>query len=409
MSYFYPGSVMETAYDILFFWVARMIMMGLEDMGDVPFRYVYLHGLIRDEHGEKMSKSKGNVLDPLVLMDRYGTDALRFAVLWGTSPGNDSKLGDTKLEAGRNFANKLYNATRFVLRYAGQCRNYDIDYAALSLEDRWIISRLNRTIASVSSLMGEFEFGEALRQIHDFLWGEFCDWYIEMSKGRLQSGAVPSPLPVLARVLDESLRLLHPFMPFVTEELWQNLKQATGAAGWPESVMIAAYPQADAALYDGEAERVVNGLMEIVRAVRNTRAEYEVSPDRLIEASVYAGGMAPLFAPYKSVIESLAKASVTIEAERPAEAPPRSLALVLGEAEVVMPMSSLFDLEAEIARLEKELDGAAKEQARLENHLNDQTFLSRAPEAVVAKEQERLAAALEKQSRLREHLARLKE
>jgi len=409
LRYFYPSTVMETAYDILFFWVARMIMMGIEDTGEIPFRHVYLHGLIRDEHGEKMSKTKGNVLDPLVLMDKYGTDALRFAVLWGTSPGNDSKLGSTKLEAGRNFANKLYNATRFVIRYATPNQDYRQVSGLLTIEDKWILSRLARICASASALMEEFEYGEALRQIHDFLWGEFCDWYIELAKGRLQSGSTPSPLPVLSSVLEQSLRLLHPFMPFVTEELWHSLKVATGQPGLAESVMIASYPVADESAYNTEAEQVLGGLIEIVRTIRNTRAEYEVTPDRMIEVQIYAGAMTNSFQPYRAAIESLAQAKVTVLADCRRETPPRALALVLKEAEVVIPMASLFDLVAETARLEKEMSEAEREQARLEVHLNDETFLARAPEAVVAKEKERLTAVLAKQVRLKEHLARLRE
>ena len=409
LRYFYPSTVMETAYDILFFWVARMIMMGIEDTGEIPFRYIYLHGLIRDEHGEKMSKTKGNVLDPLVLMDKYGTDALRFAVLWGTSPGNDSKLGDTKLEAGRNFANKLYNATRFVLRYASLNRDCTQEAEPFTVEDRWILSRFARVVASVTTLMEEFEFGEALRQIHDFLWGEFCDWYIELVKGRLQSGAAPSPLPVLAGVLEQSLRLLHPFMPFVTEELWQSLQAAMGQTGLAESVMVAPYPALDESAYDVEAEAVLDSLIELVRAVRNTRAEYEVAPDRLIEIQIFAGAMTSAFLPYVTAIESLAKAKVTVLLDNRGETPPRSLALVLKGTEVVIPMASLFDLAAETARLEKEMSEAKREQARLEVHLNDVTFLDRAPEAVVAKERERLSAVLAKQVRLEEHLTRLRD
>ncbi|MCL2149656.1 MAG: valine--tRNA ligase [Dehalococcoidia bacterium] len=409
LRYFYPTTIMETAYDILFFWVARMIMMGIEDTGEIPFRFVYLHGLIRDERGEKMSKTKGNVLDPLVLMDRYGTDALRFAVLWGTSPGNDSKLGDTKLEAGRNFANKLYNAARFVLRYATQDRGQRLEKVALTLEDRWILSRLARVNTSVTALMEEFEFGEALRQMHDFLWGEFCDWYIELTKGRLQSGAEPSPLPVLVHVLEQSLRLLHPYMPFVTEELWQSLKTATGQQSMADSIMISHYPVADESLHDDDAERVMDGLVEIVRAVRNTRAEYDVASERMIEIQIYAGVMTDSFQPYVAAIESLAKAKVAVLATHRRETSSRALALVLKAAEVVIPMASLFDLAAETARLEKEIAEAMWEQARLEAHLGDETFLARAPEAVVVKEKERLAMAMDKQARLKEHLQRLGE
>ncbi len=243
--YFYPTSVMETAYDIIFFWVARMIMLGIEDTGEIPFHTVYLHGLIRDEMGDKISKSKGNVIDPLDLMAQYGTDALRFAITTGTSPGNDSRLSEDKMEASRNFANKLWNATRFVIRgiEPGAVISQSIDKSQLAPEDRWILSRLNRTIGDVAKLMDEYQFGEAQRQIHDFLWSEYCDWYIELAKIRLQAGN-NAPLSVLVHVLEQSLRLLHPFMPFITEELWQNLKPRVN---WltGESIMIAPYPEAD--------------------------------------------------------------------------------------------------------------------------------------------------------------------
>ncbi len=408
LRYFYPTTVMETAYDILFFWVARMIMMGIEDMGDIPFRYVYLHGLIRDERGDKMSKTKGNVVDPLSVMDKYGSDALRFAVITGISPGNDSKLGDTKLEAGRNFANKLYNATRFVLRHLDGSADMHVAPGELLLEDRWILSRLNRVIASVNAMMGEFQFGEALRQTHDFIWGELCDWYIEMVKGRLASGALPSPLPVLVGVLESSLRLLHPFMPFITEELWQNLKKAAGLKDNAESIMISPYPAADEHALDEEAEEVIQVLVEMVRALRNTRSEYGVEINRLITAEAYAGDMAVAITPYAPVIETLSRARVNIAGERKGEVPARSLVLVLKGVELVIPMTSLFDLEAEQARLQKELAEVEREQLRLEIHLKDEIFLSRAPAAVVEKEQARLQAVLEKQAKLKEHLERLK-
>ncbi|MFC1873166.1 valine--tRNA ligase, partial [Chloroflexota bacterium] len=240
--YYYPTSVMETGYDILFFWVARMIMMGIEDTGEVPFHTVFLHGLIRDENGDKMSKMKGNVLNPLETLEQYGTDAMRFALSTGTSPGNDTRLSSTKLEAGRNFANKLWNAARFVLRSAEESSGLQIGpKATLPAEDRWILSRLSQTISTVEQLLADYQFGEAQRHIHDFLWGEYCDWYIELAKVRLQSNNTPSPLPVLVEVLEKSLRLLHPFMPFITEELWQHLRQSTGQTE-EASIMMAAYP-----------------------------------------------------------------------------------------------------------------------------------------------------------------------
>ncbi|HEY90771.1 MAG TPA: valine--tRNA ligase, partial [Dehalococcoidia bacterium] len=288
LRYFYPTSVMETGYDILFFWVARMIMMGLEDVGDIPFQTVYLHGLLRDANGEKMSKVTGNVVDPIEAVNRYGADALRFAVSTGTSPGNDIRLTSEKLEAGRNFANKLWNATRFVIRSIDSTEpGISIDGNNLPREDRWIISRLNRTIADVTKLLEEFQLGEALRQIHDFLWGEFCDWYIELVKDRLNSDIAQSPVPVLVHVLETSLRLLHPYMPFITEELWQHLKRRL-PADWPstEAIVVAPYPESDTAAYDPEAERIMESVVEIVRSIRNVRTQHKVEPARWIEAQV---------------------------------------------------------------------------------------------------------------------------
>ena len=245
LKYFYPTSVMETGYDIIFHWVARMIMMGIENMGDVPFRTVYLHGLVRDEKGEKMSKVKGNVLNPLDAIKEYGTDALRFALSTGTSPGNDMKMAASRLESSRNFANKIWNASRFVIKsIEGTELTLETDVTKLPVEDRWILSRLNATIDSSIKLMQDFQFGEAQRQIYDFLWSEFCDWYIEIAKIRLKDPQAISPAPVLVHVLDNSLRLLHPFMPFITEEIWQILKSKVVRPQWPESIMIAEYPAA---------------------------------------------------------------------------------------------------------------------------------------------------------------------
>ncbi len=232
LRYFYPTTVMETGYDILFFWVARMIMMGLEDTGDIPFSTVYLHGLMRDEKGEKMSKVRGNVLNPIDTLEKYGTDALRFAISTGTAPGNDIKLSAAKLEAGRNFANKLWNATRFVVRsIEAEPANIEIQWDMLPTEDRWILSRLSRTIASVTRLMEDFQFGEAQRQIHDFLWGEFCDWYIEFAKIRLRSGEAPSPLPVLVHVLETSLRCCTPLCPSSPRSCGKTLNSACPQTG----------------------------------------------------------------------------------------------------------------------------------------------------------------------------------
>jgi len=413
-NYFYPTAVMETAYDILFFWVARMIMMGLEDTGDIPFHTVYLHGLIRDEKGEKMSKTRGNVLDPIEVLEKYGTDALRFALLVGTSPGNDSKLTLDKLESGRNFANKLWNATRFVVRSLetdGSDRK--IQPGLLPVEDRWILSRLSRVVSNVGSLMGDFQFEEAERQIYDFLWSEFCDWYIELAKIRLRPAAdtekVPSPVPVLVYVLDASLRLLHPYMPFVTEELWQSLKNRLPSDWSPsESIMVAPYPEADAKAVDSEAERVMESVIEIVRAIRNARAEYNVEMARWVEAQIYAGKLKTALAAYSPAIETLARARpVTfLETRQGGKSDEKVLSLVLKEVEVAITMASMVDAVAERKRLEKEIAGAQAEVTRLEARLADKIFLSRAPAVVVDKERQKLSLLTDKLVRLREQLAR---
>ncbi|MCL2615862.1 MAG: valine--tRNA ligase [Dehalococcoidia bacterium] len=407
LQYFYPTTVMETAYDILFFWVARMIMMGIENMQQPPFRYVYLHGLIRDEKGEKMSKTKGNAIDPLEMMDKYGTDALRFAIISGITPGNDSKLASTKLEAGRNFANKLWNATRFVLHYAGgSAVSTDMSAAVLTIEDRWIISRLNTVIADASGMMQRFEFGEALRVIHDFLWGEYCDWYIELSKTRFSDQSASSPLPVLVYVLETALRLLHPYMPFVTEELWQHLNKKFGL-GLGDSIMVAPYPEITGQSPDTAAEGIINSLIEIVHTVRNTRAEYEVEQGRLIDVSVYAGERAALLKPYAAALETLAKARIAFVEKRDGEVPPQSLDIVLQSCELVIPMESMFDLRAEVERIAKEMAQAASEIERLEALLGDESFCGKAPAAVVQKQREKLSATCERLQRLKEHNERL--
>jgi valyl-tRNA synthetase len=411
LRYFYPTSVMETGYDILFFWVARMIMMGLEDVGDIPFHTVYLHGLLRDERGEKLSKVMGHSYDPVDAIDEYGADALRFAIMTGNSPGNDIKLSPEKLEAGRNFANKLWNATRFVVRSIEPgMTDLEIRQGQLPTEDRWILSRLNHTISSATSLLDDLQLGEALRQIHDFLWGEFCDWYIELSKTRSSTGEAVSPLPVLVHVLETSLRLLHPYMPFITEELWQHLRQRL-PADWQEtdSIMIAPYPTVDESAADPEAERIMETVIEIVRSIRNVRAEHKVEPARWIEARIYGGGLTAALATHASAIETLARVRPVNfqESRKISGTSDNSLVMVLREAEVVIPMESMVDVATERERLNKEIEQTETELARLETRLNDQAFLSKAPQAVVDKERGRLAERKDRIERLRQELARL--
>jgi len=408
--YFYPTTVMETAYDILFFWVARMIMMGLENTGEIPFKYVYLHGLIRDEKGDKMSKTKGNVTDPLEIINKIGADALRYAVVTGNAPGNDSKMSPIKLEAGRNFANKLWNATRFVIKSIPDGKiDLKIRREELTVEDRWILSRLSRTEATVNKMMTDFQFGEALSTIYDFLWNEYCDWYIELAKVRLnpENKDAVSPLPVLINVLETALRLLHPFMPFVTEELWQNLKSHLPAK-WQktESIMIAKYPKADKDAVDTVAENIIESVIDITRAIRNIRAENKVESTKWIAAEIYSGKLTAAITPYASAIQSLAKVKpLEFKDGRLSGAQGEKFAVaVLKEADVTVPMASMIDLTVEREKILKEIAQIDADVARLETRLEDEAFLSKAPAAVVAKEKERLTERKERASRLRQQI-----
>ena len=405
LDYFYPTSVMETGYDILFFWVSRMIMMGIENTGRVPFHTIYLHGLVRDEKGEKMSKVKGNVINPLDVIEKYGTDALRLSLSTGNSPGNDIRLSDSKLEASRNFCNKLWNASRFILGNIEEESNLDLSRARLATEDRWILSRLNHMIANVDSLMTDFQFGEALRQIHDFVWGEFCDWYIEISKLRLKDKG-NSPLPVLVHVLDSSLRLLHPAMPFITEEIWQNLRPMLSGKS-AESIMIASYPTADPSAIDDDIEKQMAIVIDIVRAIRNTRAELHVEPAKWIEAIIAASDLKPAIKAQAQAVEILARARPLTIIDTAQQRPDKAKTIVLNGAEVILPMAGMIDMDAERTRLQKEIAGCEGEIARLGGRLADEKFTSKAPSHVVEREREKLTALKDKLATLNERILEL--
>jgi valyl-tRNA synthetase len=412
LRYFYPTTVMETGYDILFFWVARMIMMGLEDTGDIPFSTVYLHGLVRDEKGEKMSKVRGNVLNPLDTLEQYGTDALRFALSTGTAPGNDIKLTPSRLEAGRNFANKLWNATRFIIgSIKADEASPEIEPEQLALEDRWILSRLNHTVASVSGLMTDFQFGEAQRQLYDFLWGEFCDWYIEIAKIRLRSGTdTISPLPVLLNVMETSLRLLHPFMPFISEELWQNLNRYQPRdRKITESITIAQYPEAEKKAPDPDSERVMQSLIEIIRSIRNIRAEHKVASNKWISTQIYTDELITSLTSYSPVIEILAKTRpVTFHHRRQERRrEENTLVLVLKDVEVAIPMESMVSLEAERKRLQAAIARGEADIAQLEARLKNKDFSSKAPAAVIDREKSKLSPRKARLKKLQEQLKKL--
>jgi valyl-tRNA synthetase len=409
LKYFYPTSVMETAYDILFFWVARMIMMGLENTGEVPFHTVYLHGLIRDEKGEKMSKSRGNVVDPVNIIEKYGTDALRFALSTGNSPGNDMKLNPQKLEGSRNFANKLWNAARFVVSNIDSVE-MKIQPGVPTTEDRWILSRLNHLVAEVTELNEDFQFGEALRRIYDFLWTEYCDWYIEIAKIRLRHNEGPnSPLPLLVQVLETSLRLLHPFMPFITEELWQSLRERQ-PEGKPDSIMVASYPTADTRAFDADAEREMESVFEIVRSIRNARVESGVDPAKFIKGIIITGESKQALEAHAQAITTLARVrplSIVGSAEGLKLRRDQAKVLVLKGVEVILPLEGMVDADAEKSRLLKEVEANQAEITRIEKLLLDESFTTKAPAAVVEKERQKLSDRKDKLGKLNERLAQL--
>ena len=423
---FYPSSVMETGYDILFFWVARMIMLGCFNLGEAPFRTVYLHGLVRDAEGRKMSKSLDNVIDPLEKADQYGMDALRFTLATGSTPGNDMRLTDERLEGSRNFANKLWNGAKFVLGETSRSPlQGDLPNSSprsplqgelpspipssplqgevpkaegvLPLEDRWILSRLQAVTDSVDELLTQFQLGEAGRQIQDFLRGEFFDWYVEASKVRLRNGDL-SPLPVLTKVLDGGLRLLHPWMPFITEAIWQQLRPHLADNNDIDALIGARYPQPGDAERDLEAEAEFSAVQDVVTAVRQVRADYKVQAGQFVEVYVRPQddvvGAVTDSAP---IIEVLSRSRPLLIVTDLADAPTDQIAsAVLPTAEIILPLGGLVDLGQEQARLSKDLDNIIKRLKGAEAKLANEGFRKKAPAAVVQQAEE-LAADLQRQ------------
>ncbi len=415
---YYPTTVMETGYDILFFWVARMIMLGLKCTGEIPFRHVYLHGLVRDEQGRKMSKSLGNALDPLDLIAEYGADALRFSLLTGSTPGNDMKLSVTRIESNRNFANKMWNAAtirdhepgwlstgRWTHAMIASTSSYRLPpEERLSLADRWILSRLQYTQDEVSRLIDGWQLGEAGRQLYDFLWSEYCDWYIEAAKTRLYEGAeqeANDTRQVLAFVLEQSLRLLHPFMPFVTESIWQNLP---GFNGDGRALIVSRWP-AVSGFQDLQDEESFERLQEAVRAIRNVRSEYNVEPARRISAMFSTGDQEELINNNLDVIVNLARLTrdETIVG-REVDSPEKAVTLAVGGMTVHLPLAGMVDLEAERARINTELAKTEEQIERSENLLANPGFVNKAPEAVVVRERDKLEQLVDRQRQLVEHL-----
>ena len=416
LAYFYPTSVLETGYDILFFWVARMIMVGLEFTGNIPFHTVYLHGLIRDEHGQKMSKSKDNVIDPLVVMDELGTDALRFTLLVGSTPGNDTNLSVKKVEANRNFANKLWNASRFILGILPKAPAEPQSEPQWSLADQWIRARASQVTGEVSRLFEAYQFGEAGRQIYDFFWSEFADWYLEIAKLQMAEGGDRAfyTAKLLVRTMDTVLRLLHPFTPFVTEELWGYLKRAAQEQsthfapqnGWEDALIIARWPEAEEAENAEESIDAFSLVQDIVRAIRNVRAEKDLKPSMKIPAALaVSGDRMQLLEAQRAVIASLAGLDMKqfIVGDEQIAKPVDALTLVVAGAQIHLPLAGMVDREAELARLTKELAALESQIQRLENLLGSD-FASKAPAPVVEKERARLGTYHDTAEKLREQI-----
>lgn len=403
---FYPTSVLVTGYDIIFFWVARMLIMGMEFMKDIPFEKVFIHGLVRDSQGRKMSKSLGNGIDPLEVVEKYGADTLRFMLITGNTPGNDMRFYWERVESTRNFANKIWNASRFALMnmegYSAKAK-----LAPLNLSDKWILSRLQHTAADVTKMLEKFELGEAGRMIYDFIWGEICDWYIELAKPRLYGhegdAARATAQHVLAEVLTGAMKLLHPFMPFITEEIFQCLPHEG------ETIMLAQWPVADKEKIDEDAEKLMGAIMETIGAIRNMRAEVNAVPSKKVPAILLVDdtlrkGMEENAA-YIHLLGGVDDLKLLpLTAEKPANA----MTTVVSGVEVYLPLAGLIDVEKETARLTKEVADLDKELARVNGKLNNQGFLAKAPQDVVDKEKAKATEFETKKKAIVERLEYLK-
>lgn len=403
LEYFYPTNVLVTGYDIIFFWVARMIFSGMEQMKEEPFKTVYIHGLVRDAQGRKMSKSLGNGIDPLEVIDQYGADALRFTLVTGNSPGNDMRFSQEKVESSRNFANKIWNASRFIQM------NLTIDHAELpeelSIEDKWIVSKYNDLVRAVTENIDKYELGLAVQKLYDFIWDNFCDWYIEIVKPRLQNkddkDANERAQKVLCYVLSGTMQLLHPFMPFITETIWQALPHEG------KSIMVSKWPEYREDLHFAEAAEQVEIMMDTIRAIRTRRAEMNVPPSKKAQV-ILLTDKRDAYEAGSLFFAKLAYASeIVFVDETPANV--ESLVSIVTEgAQVYMPMGELVDFEKERARLQKEKAKVQKDIDFVMKKLNNPGFVSKAPEAVIAQEREKAAKYQELMEKLDASLAALK-
>ena len=402
---FYPTDVLVTGYDIIFFWVARMIFSGCEHTGKTPFHTVLIHGLVRDDKGRKMSKSLGNGIDPLEMIDKYGCDALRMNMVTGNSPGNDMRFYVERCEAMRNFANKLWNASRYVMMNLGEdAKNQLPSTQKLEIADKWVLSKLNTLIAEVTENLEKYELGVAVQKVYDFIWDAYCDWYIELTKARLYSEDAERKqiaIQVLVYVLDQILRLLHPFMPFITEEIWQSIPHDG------EALIVASWPRYNESLAFKSECALMESVMEAIRAIRNRRAEMNVPPSK--KAALYVLTSKPqVFTEGEGFLQRLAYADAVTILDKEPENLDGMVTITTADAKLYIPMGQLVDVTKELERIEKELEKARKNLAGIEGKLSNEKFVGRAPEAVVNAEREKAAKARDLIAQLEESAAALR-
>ena len=401
LKYFYPTNTLVTGYDIIFFWVVRMMFSGLEHMGKVPFDTVLIHGLVRDEQGRKMSKSLGNGVDPLKVIDEYGADALRLMLVTGNAPGNDMRYIPKKVEASRNFANKLWNASRFVMMNLPDDFEFNGLPENLSIEDKWIISKFNVIAREVNENLEKYELGIAVGKVYDFIWDVYCDWYIELTKPRIQAGgeSMKSAQAVLVWVMQGMLKLLHPFMPFITEEIWQTLTDGKSP------IMLEKFPVYDEKLDYSKEESEFEKVISVIREVRNRRTAMNVPPSKKAKIYIETADK-EIFSSCEMFFEKLASAS-GIEVGEKFDMPD-AVTVVTDSARAFIPMDELVDKEKELARLLKEKEKAQKDIDFLSGKLNNQGFLAKAPEKLVEAEKAKLAKAEDKMAKINQSIEALK-
>ena len=408
LEYFYPTNTLVTGYDIIPFWVARMIFSGLEHTGQKPFKDVLIHGLVRDELGRKMSKSLGNGVDPLEVIDKYGADALRLTLVTGNAPGNDMRWTETKVTNSRNFANKLWNASRYILMNLPEDMQGAVLPENLPIEDKWILSLYNDLIKNVTSNLDSYELGVAVQNLFDFIWDVYCDWYIELTKPRIAEGGETARAAqnVLVYVMQGILKLLHPFMPFITEEIWQSMPIVADKDNNPESIMISAWPVYDEQLHFAAEQTDFTKVVDAIRAIRVQRNELNVPPSKKVTMYIETAETA-LFEGAKAFFERLAGAGELTVSEK-AETSDDMVTIVTANARIFMPMGELVDKEKELARLEKERKAAQKDIDFLSGKLSNQGFLSKAPAQQIENERVKLAKAQEKMEKIMLSIEKMK-